>query len=328
MRQGKLTNAKLRELVIDKIKPRNIETVVGAGVGEDCCAVMTDDLCVVSTDPITAGGKQTGVLAIHINANDIAAAGAKPIAALVTLLIPPTAEEKQIRTLMNELTHTARALDIDIIGGHTEVTDSVTRMVVSVTMIGKPVVKGKMFKTADVLPDDDLIMTKYAGLEGTAIIASDFSKELDFTDGEQEQLAKIKESLSVVRDGEIAAQIEGVHAMHDITEGGVLGAVCEMCEASGTGAHIDLTAVPVLPLTQRICGHYGIDVYGLISSGSMMIAARDGKRVVEEMEANGVPAAVIGKAGGNGIYDLSAGRKRAITPYPADELYKVLERKL
>lgn len=328
MRQGKLTNAKLRELVIDNIEPRNAETVVGAGVGEDCCAVMTDDLCVVSTDPITAGGKQTGVLAIHINANDIAAAGAKPIAALVTLMIPPTAEEEQIRTLMNELAHTARPLGIDIIGGHTEVTDSVTRMVVSVTMIGKPVVKGKMFKTADVLPGDDLIMTKYAGLEGTAIIGSDFAGELGLTAGEQEQLSKIKESLSVVRDGEIAAKIEGVHAMHDITEGGVLGAVCEMCEASGTGARINLSAVPVLPLTKKICRYYGLDVYGLISSGSMMIAAKDGNQVVEEMRANGVPAAVIGKAGEEGVYDLSAGSKREITPYPADELYKVLERGL
>lgn len=326
MRQGKLTNAKLRELVIDKIEPQNEETVVGAGVGEDCCAVITGDLCVVSTDPITAGGKQTGVLAIHINANDIAAAGAVPIAALVTLLIPPSAGEAQVRKLMNELVQTARSLGIDIIGGHTEVTDSVTRTVVSVTMIGKPVVKGKMFKTSDVQPGDDIIMTKYAGLEGTAIIASDFSGELSLTEQERKELARIKESLSVVKDGRIAAETDGIHAMHDITEGGVLGAVCEMCEASGTGARIDLSAVPVLPLTSRVCTKYGLDVYGLISSGSMMIAARNGNRIVEAMRANGIPATVIGKAGGQGVYDLSSGQKRAITPYPADELYKVLER--
>ncbi|WP_066683812.1 AIR synthase family protein [Christensenella intestinihominis] len=328
MRQGKLTNAKLRELVIDRLEPRNEETVVGAGVGEDCCAVMTGDLCVVSTDPITAGGKQTGVLAVHINANDIAAAGAKPIAALVTLLIPPSAGEEEVRTLMNELTHTARSLDIDIIGGHTEVTDSVTRMVVSVTMIGKPVVKGKMFKTSDVLPGDDLVMTKYAGLEGTAIIASDYAGGLSFTEEERDQLAKISGALSVVRDGRIAAEIEGVHAMHDITEGGVLGAVSEMCEASGVGARIDLSAVPVLPLTRRLCEEYGLDVYGLISSGSMMIAAEDGNKVAAAMEKNGIPATVIGKAGGRGVHDLSSGSERTITPYPADELYKVLERKL
>ena len=84
MKQGKLTNAKLQELVINKITPKNSETVVGAGVGEDCCAVRVgSDLCVVSTDPITAGGEQTGTLAIHINANDIAAAGAVPILSLI-----------------------------------------------------------------------------------------------------------------------------------------------------------------------------------------------------------------------------------------------------
>ena len=129
---------------------------------------------------------------------------------------------------MNELVQTARSLGIDIIGGHTEVTDSVTRTVVSVTMIGKPVVKGKMFKTSDVQPGDDIIMTKYAGLEGTAIIASDFSGELSLTEQERKELARIKESLSVVKDGRIAAETDGIHAMHDITEGGVLGAVCEL----------------------------------------------------------------------------------------------------
>ena len=181
MRQGKLTSAKLRELIIDQIQPHNEETVVGAGVGEDCCAVMTGDLCVVSTDPITAGGEQTGMLAVHINANDVAAAGAVPVAALVTILIPPSGKEEQVRDLMGSLTKAAHELDIDIIGGHTEVTDSVTRIIVSVTMIGKPVIPGRMFRTSDMKAGDDIIMTKYAGLEGTAIIAGEYPEELGLT---------------------------------------------------------------------------------------------------------------------------------------------------
>lgn len=328
MRQGKLTNAKLNELVISKIEPRNAETVVGAGVGEDCCAVKTGGLCVVSTDPITAGGEQTGVLAIHINANDIAAAGAVPVAALVTLLIPPHGTEAEIGALMRQITRTAQELNIDIIGGHTEVTDSVNRTVVSVTMIGKPVIEGKMFRTSDMRPGDDLIMTKYAGLEGTAIIAADFADEFAFDETEKKELAMIRESLSVVRDGRIAAETAGVHAMHDITEGGILGAVSEMCEASGVGAEIDLSRVPVLDVTKKICSHYHIDVYGLISSGSMLIAARDGAAVKKRFAENGIPAAIVGKAGGTGVFDLSSGRKEQVCPYPADQLYCVLERTL
>ena len=171
-------------------------------------------------------------------------------------------------------------------------------------------------------PEDEV----FVWCEGRVAGTEEEYAEISLAEQERKELARIKESLSVVKDGRIAAETDGIHAMHDITEGGVLGAVCEMCEASGTGARIDLSAVPVLPLTSRVCTKYGLDVYGLISSGSMMIAARNGNRIVEAMRANGIPATVIGKAGGQGVYDLSSGQKRAITPYPADELYKVLER--
>lgn len=328
MRQGKLTNTKLNELVIDKLEPKNAETVVGAGVGEDCCAVKTGDLCVVSTDPITAGGEKTGALAIHINANDIAAAGAVPIAALVTLLIPPSGTEDEIEKLMRQITATARELKIDIIGGHTEVTDSVNRTVVSVTMIGRPVIAGRMFRTSDMNPGDDIIMTKYAGIEGTAIIAADFAGEIKFSEEEKRELDLISESLSVVTDGRIAAETTGVSAMHDITEGGILGALSEMCEASGTGAEIDLSKIPVLEVTRKICNRFNLDVYGLISSGSMLIAAKDGAALKKRLNEAEIPATIIGKAGESGIFDLSTGKRMPITPYPADQLYCVPKRTL
>ncbi|MEA5002726.1 MAG: AIR synthase family protein [Christensenella sp.] len=328
MKQGKLTNDQLQKFIIDKITPKNAETVVGAGVGEDCCAVrLTDGLCVVSTDPITASSEQTGILAIHINANDIAAAGAKPIAALVTLLIPPSATEERISKVMQQLIQTAEGLGIDIIGGHTEVTDSVNRLIVSVTMIGKPVMPGRIFKTADMKVGEDIILTKYAALEGTSIIASDFAKELEglLNEDDQKQLMQIGELLSVVKDGTIAATVAGVSAMHDVTEGGVIGALCEMCDASGTGAEVDFNKIPIYPITQKICDHYGIDVFGLISSGSMLITAQNGGAVIEALRAAGVGATVIGKVTEQGVFDISGGKRREIAPYRADELYKVLK---
>lgn len=329
MKQGKLTNEKLQEFIIDQITPRNAETVVGAGVGEDCCAVRLEDgLCIVSTDPITASNEQTGMLAIHINANDIAAAGAKPLAALVTLLIPPSAAEEHVSKVMQQLIQTSKGLGIDIIGGHTEVTDSVNRLIVSVTMIGKPVVPGRIFKTADMKVGEDIILTKYAGLEGTSIIASDFAGGLDglLTQEDREQLEQIKNSLSVVKDGTVAASVAGVSAMHDVTEGGVIGALCEMCGASGTGADVDFAKIPVYPVTQKICAHYGIDVFGLISSGSMLITAQNGSEVVKALAKAGVGAAVIGKVTMHGVFDISNGKRRELTPYRADELYEVLKR--
>jgi len=328
MKQGKLTNQELSSHILSRITPNNPETVLGAGVGEDCCAIRMDGLIVLSTDPITAAGAQAGELAIHINANDIASAGAEPIAALVTLLIPPSATMQQVDGVMRQIIDTARGLNIDITGGHTEVTDSVTRMVLSVTMIGKPVIPGKVFKTADMQPGDAILMTKYAGLEGTAIIGGDYAAELEglLTEEDRRQMEGIRGSLSVVPEGIAAAQVYGVTAMHDITEGGVKGAVCEMCEASGTGAEIDLDAVPVLPVTKKICEFYGIDVYGLISSGSMLVTARNGEKARVALETQGIRATVIGRVSGHGSGVRDTGSGAAITPYASDELYKVIEK--
>lgn len=315
-------------MILSRLRPQNRETVLGASVGEDCCAIHTGgDLCIVSTDPITASVKQAGRLAILINANDIASAGAVPIAALTTILLPSSAGKEEVLEVVEQLINTARELNVDITGGHTEVTDSVNKIVVSVTMMGKPVVPGKVFRTADMEAESDIVLTKYAGMEGTAIIAGDYASEIKelLDDEAKAQLELIQNSLSVVKEGITAAGIEGVMAMHDITEGGLLGAIAEMCEASGTGAIIDLSKVPVLGVTEKICAHYEIDVFGLISSGSMLISAGDGKAVVEGLAEKGIKATVIGKATrGGGIKDSRTGG--TLLPYEVDELYKVIEK--
>jgi len=171
------------------------------------------------------------------------------------------------------------------------------------------------------------VMTKYIGMEGTEIIANDYAGELEgVLDGnDMEQVDSIHKSLSVVAEGIRAAGIEGVSAMHDITEGGILGALSEMCEASGVGAEIRLADVPVLDVTKKICAHYGLDVFSLISSGSMLITAENGKKVVDELAADGIKATVVGKVTAQkGLVDAGSGR--TLVPVVSDELYKVIEK--
>ncbi|MGI6153839.1 MAG: AIR synthase family protein [Christensenellaceae bacterium] len=328
MKQGKFTNTELENLIFKRLTLQNPDTIVGAGVGEDCCAIrFGEDICVVSTDPITAASSQAGVLAMHINANDIASAGAIPIAALTTVLIPVDAKLETVETVVRQLADTAKQLNIDITGGHTEVTESVNRIVVSVTMMGRPVIPGRIFRTADMQVGDDIIMTKYAGMEGTSILADDYATELRDILDEQDfvELNMVRDGLSVLPDGLAAAKTEGVHAMHDITEGGILGAVTEMCAAAGLGAVIDLSKVPVLPVTEKICTYYGLDVYGLISSGSMLIAAENGTEAIVELKKAGISSVIVGKATlpESGVVDENG---KLLTVYESDELYKVVGR--
>ena len=112
--------------------------------------------------------------------------------------------------------------------------------------------------------------------------------------------------------------------MHDVTEGGILGAAWEMAYAAGLSVTIDTEAIRILPETSAICSVAGIDPLRLISSGSMLIACPDGKGMAEGLSAIGIPAAVVGRAEkGSGLYTLAGDR---IDPPGADELYRLFSK--
>ena len=322
---GKLTNRELHEIVLNGIGKRRCDVVMRPGIGIDCGGIKVgNDVIVLSTDPITAAGKNAGTLAVHVCCNDAAAAGAEPVGLLLTIMAPPDAGLADIRQIVNDAQHTAGKLNVEIIGGHTEFTDAVNRIVLSATVIGKAE-GGRYFSADGAREKDAIILTKYAGMEGTSIIASDFGHLIDdiLTPQEIEGAVALGSEISVVKEGLLARNLP-VTAMHDVTEGGVLGALHEMCTASGIGALIDLSKVKVLDATAKICGKLGLDVFRLISSGCMLMAASDGKAVVDELLKNGVPAYVVGQFRAGNIMAIKGGIPFEVSPPDKDELYKII----
>ncbi|HOG01106.1 MAG: Hydrogenase expression/formation protein HypE [Firmicutes bacterium ADurb.Bin248] len=320
MRIGKLDNDELNELILSKFAKLRDEVVVSPRVGIDCAAVdMGGALCVLSTDPITSATEHIGALTVHVNCNDAAAAGAEPIGLLVTLLVPPSATKEDVARVADELSAAAREVNVEIIGGHTEVTASVNRMVTCATVVARAGRNGLVLPSG-MREGDDLVLTKWAGLEGTSVIASDFAHRLpDFSEEELARARGFVGRISVLKEGLFAASF-GAHAMHDVTEGGVLGAAWEMAQASGCGLTVYPERVPVHPLTAKLCAALGLDPLRLLSSGAMLIACENGEALAEGLAGIGVEAAVIGKAGGIGAR-LSDG-----TPLEApgaDELYRL-----
>ncbi len=326
MEIGKLSNEVLKELVLDKILSTRPEVVLRPGIGEDCSVVdLKDKLCVLSSDPITGAVNHIGRLAVHVSCNDIASSGAEPLGLLVTLLAPPDAEKKDIEKIMEQLCHTANMLNVDIIGGHTEITDAVNRFVICSTCIGK-VAAEKLVTSSGATADSFLVLTKYAGLEGTSILAHDLEDKLSDVLGHEllERAKGFINEVSVVKEGLMAANY-GVDAMHDVTEGGVLGAVWEMCEASGVGAVIYKDSIPIDDVTLKICNHLKINPLKLISSGSMLIACRKPDGLVALLKEHGINASVIGKTTREKEkIIIEDGKAKAITPPTADELYKAI----
>lgn len=323
MNIGKLTNEQLKSVVLSKLRPKR-DVLLRSGVGEDCAALdFSGEACVFSTDPLTGATKNAGALAVHISCNDVASSGAQPEAMLVTLLIPPDKTLEDVENVIEQLTSTADALGVDIIGGHTEVTDAVTRIVISTTVIGR-IERGRLVSSGGAKPGDDIIMTGYAATEGTYIISNEYRERLKhiLTDDDKKMLDSLQSRISVISEGVIAGRL-GASAMHDVTEGGIYGAVHEMCEASHKGCDLYTESIPMLGVTKKICSHLGIDPYRLIGSGSMLITTPDAKALLGEFSANGINAAVIGKITDGHICLIRNGKRETLEPPKADELFSL-----
>jgi hydrogenase expression/formation protein HypE len=298
MKIGKLENKVLQEIVFKNIKYKRPEVKERSGIGKDCAVIDFGDYdCVISTDPITAAINEIGRIAISITCNDIATKGIQPIGIMLAVMLPEGTTEDEISFIMKQAGDEAARLEVEIIGGHTEITDAVVKPVIVSTAIGR--IKSDQSKIqAEPKSGDVIIMTKYAGLEGTGIIASDFEERLKtfLTNSEIDEAKNTLHDLSVVKEGIIAGEL-GATSMHDITEGGVLGAVWEICTNAGVGCEINQESIPVLEVTQKICGHFGIDFMKLISSGSMIIIAGEEQyeSILLELHKQNIKAGVIGK---------------------------------
>ena len=298
MKIGKVSETVLKRSIFKQIHTKRDEVLLGAGVGEDCAAVKLSpgEIFVISTDPITGTVKDVGMLAIQITANDLASSGAEPVGVMLTVLLPEEIEEEDIREMMRQVEEACAHFHIQVMGGHTEVTRAVTQPVISVTGVGK-VREDRLVSTAGAKPGQDILVTKWIGIEGTSIIAKEKEKELleRFSQAFVDTAKGFDQYLSVLPDSRIAVE-HGVSAMHDVTEGGIYGALWEVAEASGIGLEIDLKAIPIRQETIEICEYFELNPYYLISSGCMLMAADQGHDLVRKLEAAGIPAAVIGKA--------------------------------
>lgn len=331
---GKLDSDVLQRIVIDKIRYRRPEVKTRAGIGEDCAVIDYGEYeCVVSTDPITADVKNIGRLAIHISCNDVASNGIEPLGITLAVMLPVGTTESDVQTIMTQAGTAAEEAGVEIIGGHTEVTPAVNQPVIVSTAFGRGIA-GESASARNMRPGDMILMTKSAGLEGTGIIATEKAEELTgvLTPQELRRAQGMIRDVSVVKDGITAGRI-GTSGMHDVTEGGILGAVWEMCHISGLGAEVELEAIHVDPVTEKIAAHYGIDPLRLISSGCMLIVAPPSKayKIVTEyhkIDVN-IKSAIIGKICGaeHGITQIDPlGQESEIAPPCADELYKVMNR--
>ncbi len=300
LQTGKIPAGLLRSLVLENLGSRRDEVLVPAAFGEDASVLDFGGRdVVISTDPITAAGADAGRLAVIVSCNDVAASGAEPVGVLLTIILPTHARAADLKEIMEQAHEAARDLSVEIIGGHTEVVPHVTQTILCATAVGKAFdgVHHWPIRSSSAEAGDQIILTKSAGIEGTAILAADFEDVLlERGVGEDvlAEAAELGDDISVIAESRVAAQ-SGARAMHDVTEGGVLGAVYEMSAAAERGAVLHEDRIPVTQATREICAAMDLDPLRLISSGALLIAASRDSAVVQALSDAGIPAQSIGE---------------------------------
>ncbi len=274
---GKLPGELLNRLLTSYRTPRDASVIVESNYGFDAAALTVGgETLLVKSDPITFASTDAARYLVAVNANDIACLGGIPRWMTVVSLLPEGSTPDDVERQFAELQRACAFEGISLIGGHTEITAGIDRPLLIGTLLGTVGPHG-LLEPGKARAGDHLWLTQSAGIEGTALLASEREDELRTALGEDvvgvAKALLVEPGISVSRDARALLATGKVTALHDPTEGGVATAIHEIAAASGLGADIDEASIPVLPETTAICAHFGIDPLGLLSSGSLLVAA-------------------------------------------------------
>jgi len=332
MRPGKLPPALLASLLA-RVQPRDPRVLIGPGIGRDAAVIDTGGpkLLVAKSDPVTFATDRIGWYAVHVNANDIACLGARPAWFLATIFLPDGAKPALARSIFRQLTEACESLEIELVGGHTEITYGLDRPLVSGAMLGE-VERDRLVRPGGAHVGDALILTKGIAIEGTSVLAREAAGQLLSIGVGTRQLTAARKYLtdpgiSVLRDARVAGDAARVHAMHDPTEGGLATALYEMAAASGLGVVIEEDQISVLPATRDLCTAANLDPLGVLASGALLIAVSDDDHggVLSAMADIGVGAHRIGKfVKRPGVIMVSNSRRRPVPRFERDEVARFL----
>jgi hydrogenase maturation factor len=309
--------------------------VVGPKIGEDAAVIDlgegSDLYWVVTSDPITFTTEEIGYYGVVVNLNDLATMGAIPNWFLATLLFPEDSDSGLIEKVFRQIHEACHRFKISFIGGHTEITPGIGRMILSGHMIGE-VKKDKLVTTSGARPGDLLLLVKGVCIEGTSIIARERAPELLARGIAPSLVEKAKRfiyepGIDVLQAARIACNSVSVHSMHDPTEGGLISGVVEMALASENEIEVDLKKVLIYEESRILCEGYGLNPLGVIASGALLltISPSDLSHLLKAFRKVSIPIQVIGQVKKGRARALAVDEKGSeeLHPLPRDEILKI-----
>lgn len=326
----------LLEKVLKKHTLLDPSVIVGPKIGEDAAVIdpgkESKHYWVVTSDPITFTTNEIGYYGVVVNINDIATRGATPKYFLATLLFPEEgSDQKVVNKTFRQIHDACRRFKVSFIGGHTEITPGLDRIILSGHMIGE-VKKEKLVITSGARAGDLLLMVKGVCIEGTSIIAREKGKEL-LAKGFHPSFIKRAKSfifnpgIDVLKTAQIACRHASVHSMHDPTEGGLINGIVEMAIASGKEFEVELEKVFIYKESRILCGEFGINPLRTIASGSLLLtlSPEDLPALQKAFQKVSIPIRVIGrvKSGPARALAFEGKKRKELKPLARDEILKI-----
>ena len=322
MRIGKITENALKRSVL-KLLRTEYKDVKSAAVGSDC-AFSSNKEAFSAVSTVTADISDPGFYAVMKAQTALFSQGITPDHVTVSIMLPADAEEKMVKDIVKGAISAAKMCDVPYAGGHTEVTDAVSRALVTATAVAGKSEENLTLSKPEA--GDDLVITKWIALEGTSMLAAERKENLSsrYPIPFIEEAERFKELLDIRAEAAVAVE-SSVSAIHDISSGGIYASLWEMSERAGCGLEVDLRKIPVRQETIEICEFFEINPYQLLSGGALLLATKDGESLVKKLEDKGIPAIVVGvlKEGNDKII-INGEEKRYLESPQSDEIHKVL----
>jgi len=328
---GKLP-AELLARLLSKAPVQDSRLILGPGVGLDCAVIdYGENFLVFKSDPITFASDQIGWYAVQVNCNDIATTGATPRWFLATVLLPERgATARMAEEILTQVFDACREIGVAVIGGHTEITYGIERPILVATMVGE-VARENLVTPRGAAPGDRILLSKGVPIEATSILARELPGRLegalDETELRQAERFLYEPGISVLREARLAVSAGQVNAMHDPTEGGLFTALWELAEASGRTLWVDLNAVPVPPISNKICQALGIEPLAAIASGALLLTASppEAEMIQKAWENAGITSSVIGgvEQGPVAVWEVNKEGRQLLRRPQRDEIAKL-----
>ena len=294
MKPGKISENVLKRSVLKYIDLDKTEIARGAGIGNDCALFAFCQGASVGTCSLNVRGKEKVRHAIFAAVNNLEAGGQRAKYILLAITLPERAREIKLQEIMEEAMQICRQQDLQIVGGHTEVSTAVTDMVVTVTALSGESRAEK--QNAASVAGYDIVVAGYIGMEAAGMIAERKEEELAarFPKWLIEDVKQYKEHVSVRMAAQIATG-HGAVLMHDIGEGGIFASLWEMAQRASSGLTIDILKIPMRQSVVEVCNYFDLNPYEILSQGCLLIVTKDGEDLAEALIEADIPAAVIGQ---------------------------------